>query len=186
MVRSDRCPRRATLLLLLVAATALVAGCQQGGGKTVAQRRAARRQALIAQGNAEALRNAATGTSKRAEVKYEKAGGWIVKGSDFLTFWPCGSSGYYYMRATPPVVSRVSQQYKFAAPRPYTPMYAELQLHYVSDSIRVGNRSFDRFAEVIGYTAKAREDAICPAPKRTTLSDEMERLDRFKVEVLSR
>lgn len=186
MVWSDRSPRRTTLVLLLVAATAFVAGCQQGGGQTVAQRRSARRQALRAQSTTEALRNAAAGTARRDSVSYEKAGGWIVKGSDFLTFWPCGKSGYFYMRAIPPVLTRVAQQYKFAAPRPYSPMYAELQLHYVSDSIHVGNRVFDKYAEVIGYTAKARADATCPAPKRTTLSDEMERLDRFKVEVLSR
>lgn len=186
MAWSDRSPRRTALALLLVAATTLAAGCQQGGGKTVAQRRSARRQALRDQSNTEALRSAASGTVKQDAVTYEKAGGWIVKGSDFLTFWPCGKSGYFYMRAIPPVVTRVAQQYKFAAPRPYTPMYAELQLHFVSDSIRVGNRGFDRYAEVIGYTAKAREDATCPAPKRTTISDEMERLDRFKVEVLSR
>lgn len=186
MVWSVRPLRRSAVVVLVLAVSSLLEACSGGGGKTVAERRAARRRALQSQSVAQTLRNAAAGGAKRDSVTYETARGWIVKGSDFLTFWPCGKSGYYFMRPTAPVLTRISQQYKFSAPRPYSTMFAELQLHYVSDSIRIGGRSYDRYAEVVGYTMTPRDEATCKSPSRTVVSDEMERLDRFKVEVLSR
>lgn len=187
MPSSVRLPRRVALVVALVATSSLVEGCKREAGQTAAQqRRAARRQAILTQNATQALRNATSGSgSARDSAEHKKANGWVVKGTDFLTFWPCGQSGYYYMRSVPGVFMRISQQYKFAAPRPYTPMFAELNLRYVGDTLRVGERTFHRYAEVVGYTSKTRDEATCAPPSRARLSDEMERLDRFKVEVLT-
>lgn len=180
--------RRAALSLSLLALMTLVQGCQRsGGGETADDRRRARFQAQLAQSATEQLRRGVAGGDAKLEaVVHESAKGWIVKGTDFLTFWPCGTTGYYYMRAAPPVFARVSQEYKFASPAAYTPMFGELRLRYVNDTLTVGERHFSRYAEVIGYTSRSRDEATCRPPKRTTLSDEMERLDRFKVDVLTR
>ncbi|GMV09174.1 MAG: hypothetical protein AMXMBFR55_09080 [Gemmatimonadota bacterium] len=180
---------RIALAVSCLALTSVVQGCQRSddGGATADDRRRARFQAQLAQSATEQLRRGAVASGIRTDsIVPETAKGWIVKGTDFLTFWPCGRSGYYYMRAIPPVFARVSQEYKFASPAAYTPMFGELRLRYVDDTITVGERHFSRYAEVIGYTSRSREDATCRPPRRTTLSDEMERLDRFKVEVLKR
>lgn len=179
---------RIALAVSCLALTSVVQGCQRsGGGETADDRRRARFQAQLARSATEQLRRgAATSGIRTDSIVPETAKGWIVKGTDFLTFWPCGRAGYYYMRAIPPVFARVSQEYKFASPAAYTPMFGELRLRYVDDTITVGERHFSRYAEVIGYTSRSREEATCRPPKRTTLSDEMERLDRFKVEVLKR
>lgn len=182
-------PRRVALAIVaLVTLVTLVQGCQRsGGGETADDRKRIRFQSQLARAATEQLKKGvAGGDAKTDSVVHETATGWIVKGTDFLTFWPCGKSGYYYMKAVPPVHARVSQEYKFASPAPYTPMFAELRLRYVSDSLTVGGRHFLRYAEVVGYKSRSRDEAPCQAPRRTTLSDEMERLDRFKVEVLTR
>lgn len=179
-------PRRIALALLTFAT--LVQGCQRRGeGDTADDRKRIRFQSQLAQAATEQLKKGvAGGDARTGSLVHETAAGWIVKGTDFLTFWPCGKSGYYYMKAVQPVHARVSQEYKFASPAPYTPMFAQLQLRYVNDTLTVGGRHFLRYAEVVGYTSRPRDEAPCQPPRRTTLSDEMERLDRFKVEVLTR
>ncbi len=118
-------------------------------------------------------------SSNRAD--YVRRSGYIVKGTDFLTFWPCGVYGYYFMLPAPGVAGRIAQQYRLSAPRPYAPIYGELRSRFVADTITVGAHSYNRYAEVIDYTALARADAKCSAPSRTTLSDEMRRLDNVRV-----
>lgn len=112
---------------------------------------------------------------------YVRRAGYIVKGTDFLAFWPCGVEGYYFMLPAPSVAGRLSQQYRLSAPRPYAPIYGELRTRFVADTITVGTHVYKRYAEVIDYKPLARADAECAAPSRTTLSDEMQRLDNFRV-----
>ena len=112
---------------------------------------------------------------------YVSRGGYIVKGTDFLTFWPCDSEGYYLMLPAPSVAGRLSQQYRLTANRPYVPVYGSLRTRFVADSITVGAHFFNRYAEVIEYTPTARSDAKCAPPSRAILSDELQRLDNFRV-----
>jgi len=112
---------------------------------------------------------------------YVRRDGYIVKGTDFLTFWPCGVDGYYFMLPAPSVAGRIAQQYRLSAQRPYAPIYGQLRTRFVADTITVGTHLYSRYAEVIDYTALARADAKCSAPSRTTLSDEMRRLDNVRV-----
>jgi hypothetical protein len=123
---------------------------------------------------------------KTTAASFEPAFGYIVRGTDFATFWPCGQEGYYFLAAEQMVNARIAQQYKFSAPRPFLPMYAELRVRYVNDTTTRGNRVFDRYVEVVDYKPSSRQDAKCPSPSRTTLSNEMQRLDDFKPQVFAR
>lgn len=116
----------------------------------------------------------------------ETATGYIMKGTDMLVFWPCGKSGYYYLMPSPVANVRIAQDYKFATKRPYATMYAELKLRYVEDTITRGNRHYERYAQVMEYTQRSRRDATCRAPKTQVVSDEMQRLEAFRVDVYSR
>lgn len=189
--------RRFFLLLALGWSAGLVQGCVPSaeGGPVDKKAAKAARRAKTGAGNKKAARQAAqfsgafAGGSRKANVaveNYAPAAGYIVKGTDFLTFWPCDSTGYYYLAAGPMINAKISQQYKFASPRPYTPMYAELRLRYVDDTLQRGDRIFKRYADVIDFTATERDSAKCNPPARTTLSNEMERLDQFKPERLAR
>jgi hypothetical protein len=112
----------------------------------------------------------------------ETASGYIMKGTDMLIFWPCGKSGYYFMVPSPLLISRIAQDYKFATKRPYATMYAELKVRYVDDSISRGTRSYSRYVQVMEYVQRSRRDATCPAPKTQLVSDEMNRLEAFRVD----
>lgn len=182
-----RRPSSLSTLALLIALLSLEA-CKGGGG-SAKDRRQARRQALQKANIAAQLRAGAGGgggLGGNDTIPPAKVPGWIVRGSDFNTFWPCGKDGYYYMRALQPVNARIAQDYKFAARRPYTPMYGEIEVRYVNDSITVGDRRFSRYVIVTNYTPKARAEADCRSPGQKRLSDEMQALDGFKVDVLMR
>lgn len=118
--------------------------------------------------------------------KLESASGYIMKGTDMLIFWPCGKSGYYFIVPSPIANARIAQDYKFATKRPYATMYAELKLRYVEDSITRGNRHYARYAQVMEYTQRSRRDAACRAPRTQVVSDEMQRLEAFRVDVYAR
>jgi hypothetical protein len=197
MSRSTTPVRRFVLLLALGSAAGLVQGCvpsADGGPVDKGAAKAARR-AKTGVGNKKAARQAArfagtfAGAGKNANVsaaEYSPAAGYVVKGTDFLTFWPCDSTGYYYLSAAQMVNAKISQEYKFSSPRPYTPMYAEVRLRYVNDTLQRGERVFKRYADVIDFTAAGRDSAKCRPPSRITLSNEMERLDQFKPNIFAR
>lgn len=188
--------RRLALLLALGWSAGLVQGCVPSaeGGPVDKKAAKAARRAKSGLGNKKAAKQAArfsgafAGAGGRAGVaagNYSAASGYVVKGTDFLTFWPCDSSGYYYLAAAQMVNAKISQQYKFSSPRPYTPMYAELRLRYVNDTLQRGDRVFKRYADVIDFTATGRDAAKCKPPSRLELSNEMERLDQFKPSLLT-
>ncbi len=116
----------------------------------------------------------------------ETATGYIMKGTDMLVFWPCGKTGYYFMIPSPIANARIAQDYKFSTKRPYATMYAELKLRYVDDTVTRGNRHYERYAQVMEYTQRSRREATCRAPKTQQISDEMQRLEAFRVDVYSR
>ena len=182
-------PRIAIRSFAFLAIATLVvesAACTQPVDKTAAK--AARRaRGAAGRGKAVVGQNlSAGGRSGRANQladSYANAAGYIVKGSDFLTFWPCLAEGYYFLRADGPTNARIAQEYKFASPRPYAPLYTELRVGYVSDSLSVGSRHFSRYAHAIGFTQRSRDGAMCPPPTRETLSNEMQRLDNFRREI---
>lgn len=195
MSRSTASLRRLVLLVALGFSSGVVQGCvptAEGGPVDKKAAKAARR-AKTGQGNKKAARQAArfsgsfaggAGKARIAAASYHPAKGYVVKGTDFLTFWPCDSAGYYYLAAGQMVNAKISQQYKFSSPRPYTPMYAELKLAYVNDTLQRGERTFSRYVDVIDFTATGRDLAKCEPPSRITLSNEMERLDQFKPPIL--
>lgn len=187
--------RRLLTLLALGWCAGIVQGCVPSaeGGPIDKKAAKAARRARTGAGNKKAARQAArfsgafagaSGKAKTAGGSYAPAQGYVVKGTDFLTFWPCDSTGYYYLAATQMVNAKISQQYKFSSPRPYTPMYAELRLRYVDDTLQRGERVFSRYVDVSDFTATGRDLAKCEPPSRATLSDEMERLDNFKPAIL--
>ncbi|MEP7382243.1 MAG: hypothetical protein ABI910_11185 [Gemmatimonadota bacterium] len=191
MSRSSAPFRRSALLLALAWSGGVLQGCvpsAEGGPVDKKAVKAARRAKMGVGGKKQARQAARFSSAFSAagrkpgdpEAIYAPAAGYIVKGTDYLAFWPCDSTGYYYLAAGQMVNAKISQQYKFSAPRPYTPMYAELRLSYVEDTLRRGDHLFTRYADVIDYTATARDEAKCKPPSRNTLSTEMERLDQFK------
>lgn len=117
---------------------------------------------------------------------FETATGYIMKGTDMLVFWPCGKEGYYFIVPSPLANARIAQDYKFSTKRPYATMYAELKLRYVDDTISRGHLRFDRYAQVLEYTQRSRREATCKAPRTEVVSNEMERLEKFKVDVYAR
>lgn len=181
--------RRVLLTATLAFAVALVQACAPagggGGGKKGKKGKGAGKKAAMA---AAILKGGYTGGAGGPTVAatFEPAFGYIVRGTDFATFWPCGQDGYYFLVAEQMVNARIAQQYKFSAPRPYLPMYAELRVRYVNDTTTRGDRHFNRYVEVVEYKPSSRQNAKCTAPLRQTLSDEMQRLDDFKPEVLAR
>ncbi len=180
-------PRRIALGTLALVASFSLEGCQRAEQGTYKDRRRAQMQSAVAAAAQNVLKSGTAGATAHGDsVEFRTANGWIVKGSDFLTFWPCGRSGYFYMKAPPAISARIAQEYKFANPVPYSAMFAELSLAFVDDSIRVGERRFDRYAEVAKFKSIERADATCAPPRRTVLSTEMQRLDRFKVDILTR
>ncbi|MEO6447172.1 MAG: hypothetical protein ABIZ91_08365 [Gemmatimonadaceae bacterium] len=108
---------------------------------------------------------------------YTRRTGYIVKGTDFLTFWPCGESGYHFMLTAQQIVGRISQQYRLGAPRPYAAIYGELRVRYVTDTITVGANHYDHYVEVIDYKVLARENATCSGPTRSDVSSAMRTLE---------
>lgn len=195
MSRSAAPLRRLVLLLALGFSSGVIQGCvptAEGGPVDKKAAKAARRakQGLNSKKAAQqaARFSSAFGSGGRkggvVAANYLPAKGYVVKGTDFLTFWPCDSTGYYYLSAGQMVNAKISQQYKFSSPRPYTPMYAELRLRYVDDTLQRGERVFTRFVDVIDFTATGRDIAKCEPPSRNTLSNEMERLDQFKPPIL--
>lgn len=193
MSRNASRTRRYLTLLALGWSAGIVQGCAPTaeGGPIDKQAAKAARRARKGVGTKKAARQAArfsgafagTGATNAPAGSYTPAQGYIVKGTDFLTFWPCDSTGYYYLAAPQMVNAKISQQYKFSSPRPYTPMYAELRLRYVDDTLRRGERLFTRFVDVSDFTATGRDIAKCEPPARVTLSNEMERLDQFKPKI---
>jgi hypothetical protein len=190
-MRRSRLPVRralatAVLALVVVAAQACApGGGGGGGGKKGRKGKGANKRAAAA---AAVLQGGYTGAAGgvKLDAAVEQAHGYIVRGTDFATFWPCGKDGYYFLLAEQMVNARIAQQYKFAASRPYIPMYAVLRLQYVNDTLSRGARHFDRYVRVVDYTPTSRTEAKCPSPSRAALSDEMQRLDGFKPEVLAR
>jgi len=181
--------RRGLLTGFLVLAVFVVQACAPGGGASGGKKGrkgkgAARKAAMAAAILQGGYSKGADGTPSATSL--EPAFGYIVRGTDFATFWPCGQEGYYFLAAEQMVNARIAQQYKFSAPRPYLPMYAELKLRYVNDTTTRGKRHFDRYVQVVDYKPTSRKDAKCPAPSRTALSNEMQRLDDFKPQVLER
>lgn len=198
MLRHFRSLARPLVALSLISAVFIAQGCSPtaaGGGvdKQAAKkarlaekrgggsRRAAQAAAAFSRGYA-AEGGGAAGPGADVTTSY----GYIVKGTDFLTYWPCDSVGYFYVSAPPNINAKISQEYKFASPRPYVPMYAELRLRYVDDTLTRGERTFTRYVAVTGYVPSSRDDAKCKGPSRTTLSNEMQRLDQFKPTLPSR
>jgi len=190
--------RTSLVALCLLPLTVLLVGCtpSASGGPVnksaqKASRRArtgagARKAAVQSQRIAGMLGAGVAGGRAGVMASLESADGYIVKGTDFQTFWPCQKSGYYYMMVSPAVNGRIAQQYKFSVTRPYSPMFAQVRLRYVDDTLTVGQRHFTRYAQVMDYTQRDRSEATCPSPRREILSDEMQRLDNFRTDVFER
>lgn len=183
--------------LSLASTLFLVQGCKPTAAGSGVDKRAQRKARLAAKrgpGNRRAQVEAtfnrgftrSDGAKKAASEEFRPSYGYIVKGTDFLTYWPCDSVGYYYLSASQNVNAKISQQYKFSTPRPYVPMYAELKVRYVDDTLTRGERVFSRYVEVSDYVPGSRDNAKCKGPSRVTLSNEMQRLDQFKVEFPTR
>lgn len=130
----------------------------------------ARRQAAVAARTGGSLAagyaNAPRGT--RGELLPRE--GYIVKGTDLLTFWPCGENDYFYVRTPQGIAVRIAQQYKFQSPRFYSPMFAQVKLREVSDTITVGAVEFTRVAEIMDFTPSERPATGCKAPTRAVLA----------------
>ncbi|MCC6772166.1 MAG: hypothetical protein IT360_13320 [Gemmatimonadaceae bacterium] len=194
MPRQSRRTVRLLVAVSLVSAVFVAQGCTPTAAGGGVDKRAAKKARIAEKrggGNKRAANAAAkfssgfaagAGKATVAGAAFKKSYGYIVKGTDFLTYWPCDSVGYFYLSAPASINVKISQQYKFSATRPYVPMYAELRVRYVADSLTRGERVFSRYVEVADYVPGSRDDAKCKGPSRATMSSEMQRLDQFKVE----
>jgi hypothetical protein len=174
-------PRALLLSLSLALLGASASACKPsaaGGPVDKSARRQAKRAKLGKSGGGKrAGAVAAVTTNLRAASRgpinmadYVPAEGYIVKGTDFLTFWPCGKPDFYFMRPIQIVAVKVAQEYKFASPRPYLAMHAKLRVKYFDDTLTVGTNHFTRYAEVVDFEATPRSGSACPSPTREKLA----------------
>lgn len=143
-------------------------GAKSGRNPNAAMAR--RAMAGLATGNAGRI------DSSAASVPIQRKAGWVVKGTDLMLFHPCGDPKGYFVMANGQVMARIAQRYKFSVPRPYAPLYVDLKVRLVNDTITVGTNHFTRVANVSEILSDEARTRACAAPTR---SETMQGLSSF-------
>jgi hypothetical protein len=113
----------------------------------------------------------------KSDLPFTDHYGHLVRGTDLLLFMPCGDDNDYFLVAPPPVLARIRQFYRFATRRPYIPVYMDLDSRLVSDTITVGNNTFQRIADVKDFNG---ESAGTPKCARPAPGEVMDRLRKYE------
>jgi hypothetical protein len=91
--------------------------------------------------------------------------GYAVRGTDELSFRPCGSSRVYFVRARGEVAQRFIQRYRFSSTQLLSPVYFELEGYMLDDTISVGDSHYSLILDLRKVTLEPGKPA-CPQPSR--------------------
>jgi hypothetical protein len=123
---------------------------------------AARERARVA---ALAAAVAETVATAKAQGPLLETQGYIVKGTDELSYKPCGSSKVYFVKARGEPAVKVAQTYRFSAASPLSPVYYELRAHLYDDTASLGDTRYTSIADVRTVVQHPGKPA-CPPPLR--------------------
>lgn len=92
-----------------------------------------------------------------------KLRGYVVRGTDELSFRPCGSSRVYFARSRGDVAQRFNQRYRFTSTGLLQPVYFELEGYMLDDTLTLGSNKYELILDVRRVELEPGRPA-CPQP----------------------
>jgi hypothetical protein len=104
-----------------------------------------------------------------AKIPFVRKTGYVIRGTDVMMFHPCGDTTSYFVVAGGAAMQRIAQRYKFSVGHPYVPMYIDLQLRFLHDTVSSGDYVFTRVADVKDVYQEAGKPKECLPPSRAAM-----------------
>lgn len=103
------------------------------------------------------------GSSEEDPVPFVETHGYLVRGTDELSFRVCGSPRVHFARMGPGAGNRIMQRYRFESSGLLSPVYFAVKGRIVADTVTVGRHTYHSVIQIVDVLPVSSERR-CAAP----------------------